>query len=89
MNDQIARFAVRPNGNGGDAIIGALYKDNAINEYIKPGMVYDIIAVDGVLVIKEAGKSILGIDDRDSQDALNWSQKIGDIITTGKHLHTR
>ena len=96
MYNSIARFAVRPandDGVTGDAIIGALYKNSAINNHIKPGMVYDIIEIDGVLIIREVGKSVIGETLLDSvsctKSCTNWSNEISYIIQTGEYLLTR
>ncbi len=82
MNQPVSRFTLRPDG----LVLGALFKDQPAG-LLKPGVIYEIREVLGVLTIVEVGPAAIGHDRRDSMTGVHWCNEVGFILNVGRGEH--
>jgi hypothetical protein len=90
----LARFVIRPASDKpaakGDLLIGALFKyqDHSV---LAPGVIYEIINIDGTLIIKPVGPAAIGHSAKDGPLRVCWGNEFSYIVTTsgGQYLLSR
>ena len=86
MIKSVARFVIRPDGNGQDdkLILGCSFNAGVL----KPGCVYEIQEFLGQLVIREIGPSSCGYSHKNTKGGISWCNDANQIIHGGTHLLT-
>ena len=87
----LARFVIRPaDGDKGDLLLGAMLKEQQ-PDLLRPGVVYEIREIFGVLTIAPIGEAAIGPRRDTSMVGVNWAQDVSHLLNSanGQYLLTR
>lgn len=78
---KIARFTIRPEGDKGSIILGAMFNLPSAQQALKAGIIYEIREIMGELVVVEIGESELQLDA--NRTSVSWNHSVNDILECG------